>query len=91
MYKLGNNSSNVENVFKYGRDIALISHNQELITDEELGFLLEENTSRNSEFSYDVYDCLDLEKIEEPEEFIRSSQHRRTSCTSVRSICELVL
>ena len=52
---------------KYGRDMALISHSQEIITDEELIFLLEENTSRNPEFSYDVYGYFDLEEMEEPE------------------------
>ena len=52
---------------KYGRDMALISHSQGIITDEELIFLLEENTSRNPEFSYDVYGYFDLEEMEEPE------------------------
>ena len=51
---------------KYGRDIALISHSQGIITDKELIFLLEENTSRNPEFSYDVYGYFDLEEMEEP-------------------------
>ena len=52
---------------KYGRDMALISHSQGIITDEELIFLLEENTSRNPKFSYDVYGYFDLEEMEEPE------------------------
>ena len=49
--------------------MALISHSQGLVTDEEVVFLLEENTSRNPEFLYDVYRCFDLEEMEEPEEF----------------------
>jgi len=40
---------------KDARDMALISHSQGLITDEELLLLLEENTSRNPEFSYDAH------------------------------------
>ena len=35
---------------KYGRDMALISHSQEIITDEELIFLLEENTEKSQIF-----------------------------------------
>ena len=49
---------------KDARGLALISHNQGLITDEELLLLLE---SRNSEFSYDFYDRFDLENMEEAE------------------------
>ena len=52
---------------KDARDLALISHNQGVITDEELLLLLEENKSRNPEFSYDVYDRFDLENMEEAE------------------------
>ena len=52
---------------KDARGLALISHNQGLITDEELLLLLEENKSRNSEFSYDFYDRFDLENMEEAE------------------------
>ena len=37
---------------KDARDLALISHSQGLITDEELLLLLEENKSRNPEFSW---------------------------------------
>ena len=52
---------------KDARDMTLISHSQGLITDEELLLLLEENTSKNPDFSYDAYDRFDLEKIEEAE------------------------
>ena len=52
---------------KDARDLALISHNQGVITDEELLLLLEENKSRNPEFFYDVYDRFDLENMEEAE------------------------
>lgn len=47
--------------------MALITHNEGLITDEELLLLLEENTSRNPEFNYDIYERFDLEDMEEPE------------------------
>ena len=50
---------------KDARDMALISHSQGLITDEEFLLLLEENTSRNPEFSYDAYDRFDLENMED--------------------------
>ena len=52
---------------KDARDMALICHIQGLITDEELLLLLEENTSRNPDFSYDAYDRFDLENMEEAE------------------------
>ena len=52
---------------KDSRDMSLISHSQGLITDEELLPLLEENTSRNPDFSYDAYDCFDLDNTEEAE------------------------
>ena len=55
------------NSFKDARDMALISHSRGIITDEELLLLLEENTSRNPEFSYDVYERFNLEDMEEPE------------------------
>ena len=51
---------------KYGRDIALISHSQGIITGEELIFLLEENTLRKPEFSYDVYGTLTYKKWKNP-------------------------
>ena len=38
-----------------------------VISDEELLLLLEENTSRNPEFSYGLYQRLDLDEIPEPE------------------------
>ena len=52
---------------KDARDMTLISRSQGLITDEELLLLLEENTSRNPDFSYDAYDRFDLENMEEAE------------------------
>ena len=52
---------------KDARDMTLISHSQGLITGEELLLLLEENTSRNPEFTYDAYDRFDLENMEEAE------------------------
>ena len=47
--------------------MTLISHSQGLITGEELLLLLEENTSRNPDFTYDAYDRFDLENIEDAE------------------------
>ena len=52
---------------KDARDMTLISHSQGLITDEDLLLLLEENTSRNPDFTYDAYDRFDLENMEEAE------------------------
>ena len=40
--------------------MALMSHIQGLITDEELLLLLDLNTAKNPEFSYDIYDRFDL-------------------------------
>ena len=40
--------------------MTLISHSQGFITDEELLLLLEENTSRNPDFTYDAYDRFDF-------------------------------
>ena len=37
--------------------MALISHSQGIVTDEEVIFLLEENISRNPEFLYDAHNC----------------------------------
>ena len=54
---------------KDARDLALISYSESLITDEELLLLLEENKSRNPEFSYDVYNHFDLENMEEAKPF----------------------
>ena len=52
---------------KDARDMTLISHSQGLIMDEELLLLLQENISRNSDFSYDAFDHFDLENMEEAE------------------------
>ena len=52
---------------KDARDMTLITHSQGLITDEELLLLLEENTSRNPDFTNDVYDRFDLGNMEEAE------------------------
>lgn len=49
------------------RDMALMSHIQGLITDEELLLLLDLNTAKNPEFSYDIYDRFDLDEIDEAE------------------------
>ena len=45
----------------------LLSHGMNVISDEELLLLLEENTSRNLEFSYGLYQRFDLDEIPEPE------------------------
>lgn len=47
--------------------MALISHSHGLITDEELLLLLDINTARNPEFSYDIYDRFDLDEIDQAE------------------------
>ena len=47
--------------------MALMSHIQGLITDEELLLLLDLNTAKNPEFSYDIYDRFDLDEIDEAE------------------------
>ena len=52
---------------KDASDMAVISHSQGLITDKELFLFLEENTSRNPDFSYDAYDSFDLDNMEEAE------------------------
>ena len=44
-----------------------MSHIQGLITDEELLLLLDLNTAKNPEFSYDIYDRFDLDEIDEAE------------------------
>ena len=54
-------------LLKDARDMTLISHSQGLIMDEELLLLLQENTSKNPDFSYDAYDRFDLENMEEAE------------------------
>jgi len=46
----------------------LLSHGMNVISDEELLLLLEENTSRNLEFSYGLYQRFDLDEI--PEYFL---------------------
>ena len=53
--------------FKQIRELLLIEHSEKAISDEELLLLLEENTSRNPEFSYENYERFNLEEIEEPE------------------------
>lgn len=53
--------------FKQTRELLLIEHSEKAISDEELLLLLEENTSRNPEFSYENYERFNLEEIEEPE------------------------
>ena len=52
---------------KEARDMALMSHIQGLITDEELLLLLDLNAAKNPEFSYDIYDRFDLDEIDEAE------------------------
>ena len=47
--------------------MALMSHIQGLFTDEELLLLLDLNTVKNPEFSYDIYDRFDLDEIDEAE------------------------
>ena len=44
--------------------MVLISHSHGLITDEELLLLLDLNTARNPEFSYDVYNRFELDEID---------------------------
>ena len=53
--------------FKEAREMLLLSHDMNVISDEELLLLLEENTSRNPEFSYGLYQRFDLDEIPEPE------------------------
>lgn len=52
---------------QYGHNGDQISHSESLITYKELFKLLEENASRNPDFSYDSYDLCDLENMEEAE------------------------
>ena len=47
--------------------MALMSHIQGLIMDEEPLLLLDLNTAKNPEFSYDIYDRFDLDEIDETE------------------------
>ena len=44
-----------------------MSHIQDLITDDELLLLLDLNTAKNPEFSYEIYDRFDLDEIDEAE------------------------
>ena len=53
--------------FKQTRELLLIEHSEKAISDEELLLLLDENTSRNPELSYENYERFNLEEIEEPE------------------------
>ena len=41
--------------FKEAGEMLLLSHDMNVISDEELRLFLEENTSRNLEFSYGLY------------------------------------
>ena len=56
--------------------MTLTSHGQGLITDEEL---VEENNSRNPDFSYDAYDTFDLDNMEEAECKSESREARHSS------------
>lgn len=49
------------------RNSLLIAHDQGLVLDEELLLLLEANSSKNPEFSYEKYERFSIESIEEPE------------------------
>ena len=49
------------------RNSLVIGHEQGLLSDEELLLLLEENSSKNPEFSYEKYARFSMERIEEPE------------------------
>ena len=49
------------------RNSLIIGHEQGLLSDEELLLLLEENSSKNPEFSYEKYARFSIERIEEPE------------------------
>ena len=53
--------------FKEAREMLLLSHDMNVINDYEVPLLLEENTSRNPEFSYGLYHRFDLDEIPEPE------------------------
>lgn len=53
--------------FKHTRELLLISYNKKNITADQLLLLLEENTSKNPEFSYETYNRFDLSNIEKPE------------------------
>ena len=52
---------------RYVRNSLIIGHEQGLLSDEELLLLLEENSSKNPEFSYEKYARFSIERIEEPE------------------------
>ena len=49
------------------RNSLIIAHEQGLLSDEELLLLLEENSSKIPEFSYEKYARFSIERIEEPE------------------------
>ena len=53
--------------FQEIRDLALISCQRWLIPKEVCLFLLEEYSSKNPAFSYDVYNRFNLDNMEEPE------------------------
>ena len=48
-------------------DVALLSHSQGPITNEELLLLLDSNTSRNPEVLYDNYARFDSDELEQAE------------------------
>ena len=49
--------------FKKNREMLLIEHSENVISDEEVFFWPEENTSRNSEFSNRIYERFNLEEM----------------------------
>ena len=49
------------------RNSLIIAHEQGLLSDEELLLLLEEDSSKNPEFSHEKYARFSIERIEEPE------------------------
>lgn len=49
------------------RNALLIAHSRGLLSDAELLLLLEENSSKNPEFSYEKYPRFSIDRIEEPE------------------------
>ena len=53
--------------FRFGREIALLSHANGYIADDELMLLLDENMSSNPEFSYEICGRFDLNEIPEAE------------------------
>lgn len=54
-------------LLKETRDVPLLSHSQGPITNKELVLLLDSNTSRNPEFSYNNYARFDSDELEQAE------------------------